>query len=40
MKKVLGALIGLGAILMASSAFAHHSHAMFDADKQVTLRHG
>jgi hypothetical protein len=37
MKRPLKTLIGLGAMLMASSAFAHHSHAMFDQSKQVTL---
>jgi hypothetical protein len=35
--KRLNALIGIGAMLMASPAFAHHSHAMFDSSKQVTL---
>jgi hypothetical protein len=30
-------LIVAAAMLMASSASAHHSHAMFDTDKQVTL---
>ena len=30
-------LIAVAAILMASTASAHHSHAMFDLDKQVTL---
>jgi hypothetical protein len=30
-------LTGLAVMLMASSAFAHHSHAMFDTEKQVTL---
>jgi Family of unknown function (DUF6152) len=37
MKKAFRPLIGVGAMLIASSAFAHHSHAMFDAGKQVTL---
>jgi len=37
MKRALAPLIGIGAMLMASSAFAHHSHAMFDSTKQVTL---
>jgi hypothetical protein len=37
MKRALRALIGFGAMLAASSAFAHHSHAMFDSTKQVTL---
>jgi hypothetical protein len=37
MKKALKILIGFGAMLVASSAFAHHSHAMFDQSKQVTL---
>lgn len=35
--KRLNAFIGIGAMLMASPAFAHHSHAMFDSTKQVTL---
>jgi len=30
-------LIAAAAMLVASSAFAHHSHAMFDSTKQVTL---
>jgi hypothetical protein len=30
-------LIGIGALLIPSAAFAHHSHAMFDQAKQVTL---
>ena len=30
-------LVVISAMLMASSAFAHHSHAMFDSTKQVTL---
>jgi hypothetical protein len=30
-------LIGVLCLLMAGSAAAHHSHAMFDARKQVTL---
>ena len=37
MKKALNILIVINAMLMASSAFAHHSHAMFDSTKQVTL---
>jgi hypothetical protein len=37
MKRALRALIGFGAMLAGSSAFAHHSHAMFDSTKQVTL---
>jgi len=36
-KHILNILIGVVAILAASSAFAHHSHAMFDTEKQVTL---
>jgi hypothetical protein len=36
-KKALKILIGIGAMLMAGSAFAHHSHAMFDSTKQITL---
>src|SRR5262249_25861819 len=30
-------VLGVVFMLAASSAFAHHSHAMFDLDKQVTL---
>ena len=37
MKKGLRFLVAIAAVLMASSAFAHHSHAMFDQSKQVTL---
>jgi hypothetical protein len=37
MKKGLSFLVAIAAMLMASSAFAHHSHAMFDQSKQVTL---
>ncbi len=33
----LGALLGVGALLAAASAAAHHSAAMFDASKQLTL---
>lgn len=29
--------MGIGAVLVASSALAHHSRAMFDSSKQVTL---
>jgi len=36
-KSVLNILIGVVAILGANSAFAHHSHAMFDSEKEVTL---
>jgi Family of unknown function (DUF6152) len=36
-RAALCTVIPVAAILMASSAFAHHSHAMFDTDKQVTL---
>jgi Family of unknown function (DUF6152) len=37
MKKSVAALIGVAAMLVASSAFAHHSRAMFDQTKQITL---
>lgn len=37
MKESVAALIGVTGMLVASSALAHHSHAMFDSDKQVTL---
>lgn len=37
MKIALYSLIGIGAMLMVSSAFAHHSHAMFDQSRQVSL---
>jgi len=37
MRKSVAALIGVAAMLVASSAFAHHSRAMFDQTKQVTL---
>jgi len=37
MKIALYSLVGIGAMLLASSAFAHHSHAMFDQSRQVTL---
>src|SRR5690349_11361436 len=30
-------LAAVTALMMASAASAHHSHAMFDTDKQVTL---
>ena len=36
-KRILKVLMGFLAILTATSAYAHHSHAMFDSDKQVTL---
>ncbi|HUJ82212.1 MAG TPA: DUF6152 family protein [Candidatus Acidoferrales bacterium] len=36
-KKPVAALLGVAAILLASSALAHHSRAMFDQTKQVTL---
>ena len=36
-KLTLNLLAGTFAVLAASSAFAHHSHAMFDSQKQVTL---
>jgi Family of unknown function (DUF6152) len=38
MSRVLNySLIAVAMMLMAGSASAHHSHAMFDTDKQVTL---
>jgi hypothetical protein len=37
MKRTVGMLTSIGVMLAASSAFAHHSHAMFDSTKQVTL---
>ncbi len=37
MKRTFGMLIGIVAMLTASSSYAHHSHAMFDSTKQVTL---
>ena len=37
MNKTIAALIGIGALLMANSAFAHHSRSMFDQTKQITL---
>ncbi len=37
MNRPLRILIGICAILMANAAFAHHSRAMFDVDKQITL---
>lgn len=37
LKEAFKILICLGAMLVADSAFAHHSHAMFDSSKQVTL---
>jgi hypothetical protein len=37
MKRALSSLIGLGAMLIASPAFAHHSHAMFDQSKRATI---
>lgn len=33
----LSALIGIAVALLASPALAHHSRAMFDSSKQVTL---
>jgi len=36
-KGALNIVLGVVSMLAASSAFAHHSHAMFDLDKQVTL---
>ena len=36
-KRALKILMGIGAMLVASSALAHHSRAMFDSSKQVTL---
>ena len=35
--RTFAAVASIGAILMASPAFAHHSRAMFDQTKQVTL---
>lgn len=35
--RILKTLIGILVVLAATPAFAHHSHAMFDAGKQVTL---
>jgi len=37
MKLAIGIAIGVVAMLAASAASAHHSHAMFDSEKQVTL---
>jgi len=38
MNKVLNyGLIAIAAMLTASSAYAHHSHAMFDSQRQVRL---
>jgi hypothetical protein len=37
MKPALAALIVAGAMLVAGSASAHHSRAMFDTSKQMTL---
>lgn len=37
MKRALCSLIVTCAFLTAGPAFAHHSHAMFDSTKQVTL---
>ena len=38
MKKVLGALVGVGVLAAAASpALAHHSGAMFDREKEVSL---
>jgi hypothetical protein len=37
MKRAPNILIAIGAMLIASPAFAHHSHAMFDSEKKVTL---
>ena len=36
-RPALYVLIGIAALLSPSSAFPHHSHAMFDSEKQVTL---
>ncbi len=38
MKKTLGCLSALFALSLGSSAFAHHSGAMFDNQKNVTLQ--
>jgi len=37
MKRAAVAAMGIGAMLIASPALAHHSRAMFDQTKQVTL---
>jgi hypothetical protein len=37
MKRVIATLMGVGTLLTASSAFAHHSRSMFDQTKQITL---
>jgi hypothetical protein len=37
MKRAVAALVGISMLLIASSALAHHSRAMFDQTKQVTL---
>ena len=35
-RKLIG-VVGLGAALLAGPAFAHHSFAMFDSAKEITL---
>jgi len=37
MKKAVAALMGVGTMFVASSALAHHSRAMFDQTRQITL---
>jgi Family of unknown function (DUF6152) len=37
MHRIFRILLATGAILAAGSAFAHHSRAMFDQAKQITL---
>jgi len=37
MKRRVAALVAFGAMLLASPALAHHSRAMFDQTKQITL---
>ena len=35
--RTIAVLIGVGVMLTATSAFAHHSRSMFDQNKQITL---
>jgi len=35
--RTIAVLIGVGVMLAANSAFAHHSRSMFDQTKQITL---
>jgi hypothetical protein len=37
LNRATAVLIGIGALLLATSAFAHHSRSMFDQTKQITL---